>query len=91
MAFCMKYYFLQIHCFRRRSREQICKKAQKLVDQRYGEKEYNLLLQNCQHFAGECAIEKKRMFDKDHLIEVLVKCGIIVSGFLAIFGAIVRK
>ena len=78
----------QVHCIRRRSREDICKTAERLVEERYRENEYNLFLRNCQHFAGYCATGKEWMSDKEYLTEKGIKYGAVIAiGVIGIIGA----
>ncbi|KAE9546101.1 hypothetical protein FO519_010687 [Halicephalobus sp. NKZ332] len=72
-----------VHCLRRRSREDICETAKRLVGKRYREGEYHFLQQNCQHFASYCVLGKEWMSDKDNLIEK----GKVIGGIAAVVAA----
>uniref|UniRef100_A0A914YT01 LRAT domain-containing protein n=1 Tax=Panagrolaimus superbus TaxID=310955 RepID=A0A914YT01_9BILA len=52
-----------VHCFRRKSRTEICEKARELVAERYGYGNYNILSKNCQHFATLCALGEECLTD----------------------------
>ncbi|KAE9549200.1 hypothetical protein FO519_007595 [Halicephalobus sp. NKZ332] len=68
-----------VHCLRRRSREDICETAKRLVEERYREGEYHFLQQNCQHFASYCALGKEWMSDRDNLIDKGAKFTVAIA------------
>uniref|UniRef100_A0AC35FXS6 LRAT domain-containing protein n=1 Tax=Panagrolaimus sp. PS1159 TaxID=55785 RepID=A0AC35FXS6_9BILA len=68
-----------VHCLRRRSREDICSTARRLAEERYRAGEYNLLQQNCQHFASYCVLGVEWMSDKEPLIEKAMFIGSIAA------------
>uniref|UniRef100_A0AC34GA54 LRAT domain-containing protein n=1 Tax=Panagrolaimus sp. ES5 TaxID=591445 RepID=A0AC34GA54_9BILA len=67
-----------VHCIRRQSRDDICEtairitKGKLLEEENYGKGKYNLLLQNCQHFASYCVLGIEWMSDKKQLFEKVV-------------------
>uniref|UniRef100_A0AC34G9X9 LRAT domain-containing protein n=1 Tax=Panagrolaimus sp. ES5 TaxID=591445 RepID=A0AC34G9X9_9BILA len=52
-----------VHCFRRKSRFEICEKAKQLVAERYGYGQYDLFNKNCQHFVTLCVLGEERRTD----------------------------
>uniref|UniRef100_A0A914QP24 LRAT domain-containing protein n=1 Tax=Panagrolaimus davidi TaxID=227884 RepID=A0A914QP24_9BILA len=52
-----------VHCFRRRSRDEICQTARELVANNYRRNGYRLLRNNCQHFATLCVTGKEFLTD----------------------------
>uniref|UniRef100_A0AC34QXE2 LRAT domain-containing protein n=1 Tax=Panagrolaimus sp. JU765 TaxID=591449 RepID=A0AC34QXE2_9BILA len=74
-----------VHCFRRRSREDIVETAKRLAIEGHRHGEYHLLRQNCQHFAAYCVINLEYMSDKEELIQK----GIIGATLVVAFGSAV--
>uniref|UniRef100_A0A914ZG81 LRAT domain-containing protein n=1 Tax=Panagrolaimus superbus TaxID=310955 RepID=A0A914ZG81_9BILA len=68
-----------VHCLRRRSRDDICLTARRLAEERYRSGEYNLLQQNCQHFASYCVLGVEWMSDKGPLLEKAMFVGSIAA------------